>query len=168
MPKRTGDIAALSIADQKKAAMEKILRTVNICETSTAKMRSKLKAKGFCEQAIDEALCEAQSFSAIDDMRYANCLVRSAISSNKGLAKVEEELKGLDIDIRAVDAYIEFMESSEKSQFEMAVEVLRRHPTKAKNKYLSAYRKLLGKGYSHDIASEASHAWCRECSHPGL
>lgn len=159
---RGKEIANLSVADQKKAAMEKIMRTVNICETSTLKMRSKLKAKGFCDEAIDEAINDASKSSAIDDMRYANCLVRSAISSKKGLAKVEHELKALGIDIHEVDAFIEFEESDEANQLDMAIDILRRHPPKTKNLYLSAYRRLLSKGYAHDIAAEASRVWCEE------
>lgn len=144
--------------------MESIVRSVNICETSTAKMLKKLKAKGFAPEAAEEAVAKAVKSSLIDDMRYANCLVRSAISTRRGFAKVERELKDLDIDIHDVRAFIEAEESGEADQFEMALEVLRLHPPKAKNLYASAYRKLINKGYSGEIAAEASRAWCEENS----
>lgn len=156
-------ISDMPIAEQRCAAMGKIIRTVNICETSTLKMRAKLLAHGFDCEAAEDALAKAQESSLIDDLRYANCLVRSAIASRKGFARVEQELRQLGIDIHDVEAYIEFSDSGENSQLDMALEVLRRNPSKAKNRYAAAYRKLMSKGYSSDIASEASRAWCEEC-----
>lgn len=160
----TKKIQDLSIAEQRKAAMDKILRTVNISETSTSKMRSKLELKGFDPDVIEKAISKAQEYSLIDDMRYANCLVRSALSSNKGLAKVEQELRLLGIDIHDVESFIEFFESGEKSQYDMALEVLRCHPPKAKDKRSAAYRKLVSKGYSNDIALDVSRIWYEEVS----
>lgn len=156
-------VTGLSIAEQKKSAMDKVLRTVNLSETSTMKMRAKLEARGFHAEVIEDTIVRAQECSLIDDMRYADCLVRSALSLNKGLAKVEQELRALDIDINDVASYIEFSESSEKSERDMALEVLRSKPPKAKDKRSAAYRKLVSKGYSSDIASEVARIWYEEC-----
>lgn len=161
-------IKDLSIAEQRKIAMDKIIRTVNLSETSSSKMRLKLEARGFDSEVVEEAISKAQEYSLIDDMRYANCLVRSAVTFNKGFAKVEKEINSLGIDINEVASYIEFLQNGEKDQYDMALEVLRLRPPNAKDKRGAAYRKLISKGYSSEIATSVARTWYEEHIQSGI
>lgn len=159
---RKKNIEEMSIAEQQKAAMDKILRTVNLSETSSYKMRQKLVDKGFDDAVIEYAISKAIEYSLIDDIRYANCLVSSALSAGKGLAKVQHELGLLGIELDSLESYQEYLESEEPSQLEMAIAILKQHPPKAKDKRSAAYRKLISKGYSMEISSSAAKAWYEE------
>lgn len=122
-------------------------------------MRKKLEGAGFSQDAIEFAMEKAIRVGAIDDNRYAECLVRSNSISGKGMEFAKKEIAQLGLHIEDLEAYQEYMANGEDAQIEAAVDLLTRHPSRAKDKRSAALRKLINKGYSMPIASRAAAIW---------
>lgn len=145
--------------EEREAAYAKVLRCVSASEHSSAKMRKKLQEAGFSEKAVADALERAERSGAIDDARYAECLIRSHAAAGKGMEFAKREIAKLGLHIEDVEAYQEYLDGGEDAQIETACDLLDRRPTKARDKRGAAFRKLLSKGYSFDIASRAVSLW---------
>lgn len=156
--------SAESYDQQVTSAFECIMRSASIREVSSAKMITKLSSKGFSHDVIDEALRKAVEVRAVDDVRYSNLLIRSALNQGKGLSFVLKEISDLGIDPMELEAYQRFQEDGEDTMLDRALELLHRHPTRSKNIRGACYQKLVSKGYSVDIASEASLIYAQEQS----
>lgn len=150
------DYSSFSEEECDKIAFEKLARSVSVSEQSTAKMRKKLLEAGLPSDSVESAIQKAVRIGAIDDKRYAECLIRSTISSGKGLKFALKEVDALAIDPYELDAYNEYLEEGEEAEIERALDFLQRHPSRSKDVRGAAYRKLITKGYDHSIASTAS------------
>lgn len=143
----------------EQLAYQRILRSVSISEQSTNKMRKKLQASGFDDAVIDVAICRAIESNALNDVRYSECLVRSTIALGKGVSFAEHEIDELGININDLESYQEYLKEGNSPQIEAAISVLTQHPPRAKNKKEAAYRKLISKGFSNEIALDAISEW---------
>ena len=139
-------------------AFQKVLRSASVREQSTATMRAKLAQAGFDEAVAEGALERAQACGFIDDRRYAEGRVRSALATGKGLRLVERELEELGVALEEVEAYQEHCEEG-PSEVSRAVEALARKRFTAKNRAQAAWRFLVQRGYSPDAASSAVRLW---------
>lgn len=166
--RRTGSASASTPAaalPEEERAFQKAMRSAALREQSSAGLMRKLTAAGYSAEASEHAIERARACSAVDDARYAEALVRSALSAGKGLGQVRRELEGLGIDLEEVRAYQDHLEDDACSEEQRALEALRRRPPRAKQKLPAAYRFLIGKGYSADVASAAARLWFEEeCS----
>lgn len=151
--------SAPSAEELRQQAYAKVLRCASACEQSSARIRKKLSAAGFSEDAIAHALEKATRLSVIDDARYAECLVRSTALAGKGMEFAKREIAALGLHIEDLEAYQEYLAEGEEAQIEAAVDLLRRHPSRAKDKRAAGMRKLISKGYSMPIASRAVAIW---------
>lgn len=138
-------------------AYKKIQRLANVSERSTKGLRDRLAREGFDSDAIEHALERACSFNIVNDMRYAEVLVRSRLSAGKGRRGIEAELRALDIDPDTVEGWHE--EPTDKSEIDRALAILTKRPPTAKNKRDAAYRRLVSKGYSSSVAQSAARIW---------
>lgn len=156
---REDQAAADDPAEQAEKAYQKILRCCTAREQSSLRMERKLAQAGFAPAAVESALARAQRVGVIDDTRYAESLVRSYLAAGKGLREARRELEQLGIDIEEIEAYQEHASLGEEAEVARAQAVLNLHPPRAKNAYAAAYRKLIQKGFSNAIASQAARAW---------
>lgn len=156
---RKDQAAADDPAEQAEKAYQKILRCCTAREQSSLRMKRKLAQAGFSPAAVESALARAQRVGVIDDTRYAESLVRSYLAAGKGLREARRELERLGIDIKETEAYQEHASLGEEAEVTRAQAVLNLHPPRAKNAYAAAYRKLIQKGFSNAIASQAARAW---------
>ena len=83
-------------------------------------------------------------------------LVRNTLASGKGMQRCLREIEGLGIDPMELESYAEYIEGDEDTETDRALEFLKSHRSKAKDVRGSAFRKLISKGYSFEIASRAS------------
>lgn len=148
-------LSELSHSERVDLAFKRIINYINRREVSTLKMSRKLKEKGFDKASIDEAIDKACKFKYIDDIRYCNCLIRTTLSSGRGLETVKLEIRSLGIDVEDLDSYIEYLELGEDSQIDSALRILEKFKTRSKNIKGSAFNKLIRKGFSRTIASRA-------------
>lgn len=159
---RKARLDGLSPEEVDKAAFDKIAASVSVCEQSTQKMRAKLEASGFPAASIDAAIERACRIGALDDKRYAECLVRSTIASGKGMRFVEKEVDSLGIDVHELAAYQEYADMGDDEKVARALAHLERHPPRSKNVYAACQRKLLSRGFSCDVASQAARLFMQD------
>lgn len=157
-------LAALTEEELRTKAFERILRSLAVSEQSTLKMRIKLESAGFPADSISWAIDHAQEMGILDDRRYADSLIRSTIASGKGLRHVECELAKLGLALEELPAYRDYLELGEESQIDSAVAYLLRHPSRAKDVRGSAMRKLINRGFSTDIATQATRKYLDQIS----
>lgn len=148
----------LTFQEETERAFAKILRCANAKEQSSVKMAEKLARAGHSPEAVHAALSRAMDAHIIDDVRYAEMLIRSALAQGKGLRFVLKEVESLGVEAEGLDAYRSYVEEqgSWDSQVERALSVLGRKRCTAKNVQASCYRRLMAKGYGPEVASEAA------------
>lgn len=145
--------------DELQRAKRKTERLCSAREQSSEGLRTRLMRDGFSKEVAEQAVSWALKYSIVDDMRFADALVRSRLAAGKGMAGIRRELAahGIDADNVALfqgsDAFGSDMER------ERAIALLQRKPPRAKNARDAAYRKLVQKGFSSDVASSAARAW---------
>ncbi|MCD8316898.1 MAG: RecX family transcriptional regulator [Eggerthellaceae bacterium] len=146
----------------EQRAYQKILRLASVKEQSSALIRKRLGKDGYSPEVIDEALDRAIRASAINDRRYSEALIRTRIYAEKGIEPALKEIEEHRIDTYELEAYQNYLEEGEDAHIEQAVKFLENHPTRSKNLWASAYRKLVTRGFSREVASEAAKRWVRE------
>lgn len=151
-----------SFGEQVDEAYQKILRSLSVREQSTHRMREKLLRADISPEAAEAALEKAVGSRIIDDTRYAEALVRSTLAAGKGLRLVEKELGELGVVLDELEAYQDHCSTDAESDLDRAMALLQRHPPRAKNKREAAYRKLVSKGYTSDVAVQASRLWSED------
>lgn len=158
------DYSTYTSEECDRIAFDKLVRSVSASEQSTAKMRRKLHESGLPGDSVESAIEKAVRIGAIDDKRYAECLVRSTLASGKGLRFALKEIEGLGIDPYELDSYNEHLEEGDDADVERALDFLSRHPSRSKDVRGAAYRKLISKGYDGGIASTASRLYAESLS----
>lgn len=161
---KTKDYSSYTSEECDRIAFDKLVRSVSASEQSTTKMRRKLNEAGLPESSIESAIEKAICIGAIDDKRYAECLVRSTIAMGKGLRFALKEIESLGIDPYELDSYNEHLEEGADANIERALDFLNRHPSRSKDVRGSAYRKLISKGYDGEVASTASRLYAESLS----
>ncbi|MEC4184099.1 RecX family transcriptional regulator [Adlercreutzia sp. R21] len=162
------EVAAGGDDDGKDAdsAFRKILRWVSVRERSSAYVRDRLARDDFPVSAIEEALERAVRVHAVDDRRYGDALIRMKLAAGKGLRDVEAELGALGIDPTTLEAWQEHDAHGRDAEVARAVALLQRRPPRAKRAREAAFRKLVGQGFSTDVAASASRQWSEGLSSP--
>ena len=140
-------------------AFSKIVALVNASDKSEKTIRDRLARSGFSEAAIDESVERAKSYGFIDDLRFAEVLIRSRLNQGKGLRGIERELSLHSIDIEQVPGWPREFVADEDSELQRALAFLNRKPPHSKNLREGAYRKLVSKGFSSSVASAAARQW---------
>ena len=152
--------AEASIEEEAARAFKKILKLASIKEQATEKLRARLARDGFSEAAVENAIERAVACRIVDDERYAESFVRMRIAQGRGRRGVERELEELAIRIPDEEVWSEALErAGSEDELGRALALLERKPPRSKNLRDGAYRKLVQKGYSADVAASASRQW---------
>lgn len=142
-----------------KDAFGKIVALVNVCDRSEKALRERLAKAEFPESEIEEAVERAKRCGIIDDLRYADVLIRSRLNQGKGAAGIGRELREQGIDVDRVAGWPFDFGIDDESERQRALAFLKAHPSRSKNKREGAYRKLVQKGYASSIAASAARTW---------
>lgn len=135
-------------------AMDKINDLVSVRERTAKEVRSRLATYGFADDEIDDAVETALRVGLINEERYARAFIRGKQHKGWGRGKIVQRLRADGVDDETIDACsIEFSDPEE--EFARALHEIERHPSHSKDPYASYMRRLLGKGYSMDIARRA-------------
>lgn len=143
----------------EERAYQKILKLASVKERSTNQLRARLERDGFNLEAIESALERAERNGVVDDARYADFYVRSRLSCGKGSAGIARDLERLDIDPACIPTFQEHLEEGCASEEDRAFAFLQRKPPHSKNQREGAFRKLVGQGYSAQVASSVARRW---------
>lgn len=148
-----------STPEQAAQAFKRIERLVKIRDRSIKEVRKRLLRDGVNEDALNQALERACRCGYLDDMRFADVLIRSRLRAGKGLVGIVRELKEHDIDPESIPDFPHGYLERVPSQSDAAFALLCRKPPRAKNGKQAAYAKLIRAGYPSSIASEATRKW---------
>lgn len=148
-----------SLTEQAAQAFKRIERLVKVRDRSIKEVRKRLLRDGVNEEALNQALDRACRCGYLDDMRFADVLIRSRLRAGKGLVGIVRELKENDIDPESIPDFPQGYLERVPSQADAAFALLCRKPPRAKNGKQAAYAKLIRAGYPSSIASEATRKW---------
>ena len=154
---------ARHISEGEEKAFAKIQRLSCVRERCQSELGLRLEREGFSSEDVNRAIERAVACGLVDDMRYADVLIRSRLAQGKGRQGIEAELSRVGIDVFLVPGWPEeFFSQEDNSEFDRALNLLRRNPPRAKNIRAAAFRKLISKGYSQEIAFEAARCFDEE------
>lgn len=142
-----------------KKGHAKIERLLVVRDRSSHEIRKRLTQDEYPDEVIEALLERCIATGLLDDMRFAETLIRSRLRTGKGIVGITYDLRSYGINEQLVPGYPERFLEDAPDQFETARSLLESHPPTAKNKRQAAYAKLMRKGFSSDIAQRASRAW---------
>mgnify|MGYP002533051557 CR=1 FL=1 len=161
---RTSSNASIDSEEKTEVqAFKKIERLVMArayASRDAIEVRGRLEKDLYTPEVIDAAIARALRCGYLDDLRFADVLIRSRLRAGKGLAGIVSELKRHSINPEEQlphfpDAYLCLFPSQKDS----AIALLCKKPPRSKNKLQAAYAKLVRSGYSSSLASEAAREW---------
>ena len=140
-------------------AFKKIVSLVNHADRSEKTIRERLSRDGYNDSDIDIAVQRAIDCGFIDDMRFAEVLVRSRISQLKGAAGIVRELSGNGIEATDIPGWPYEFGASREEEIDRALSFLHKKPPHTKNLRDGAFRKLVQRGFASDVASSAARMY---------
>ncbi len=140
-------------------ALERIIALSAVRDRSSRELRERLGRDGYDPKDVEVAIERSMECGIVDDMRFADSFVRGKVAAGKGSCAIERELAKHGIDLASLPGWPHDYAMDEDEQMERAVDYLNSHPPKAKDAWASAYRKLVGRGYSASVASRAARRW---------
>ena len=147
-------------SEEEEKAFSAVQRLVAARDRSAHEVRQRLLQKGFDRDDVDAAVQRALNCGLIDDMRYADILIRTRVNQGKGRDGIASELESQGINPYCIDGWPEaYLPESGASEFDRALELLERKPTHSSNPLQACYRKLVSKGYSSGVAQAAARAY---------
>ena len=135
-------------------AMNSLVRLLATRERSIYEAYKRLSEKGYSADASSTAIERAMACGLLDDQHFADALIHDKVAAGWGKRRIELELFRFGIAQESIEGYPQDF-FSEEDQLAKALELLRRHHSRAKNPRQAAYRYLVRKGYSSEIASLA-------------
>ena len=153
------EIAEDTSEELLKKAKKKIERLCAVRERCSSEVSERLDREDFPEDVVEEAVAWAVRCGFIDDARFADVFVRSRLAAGKGIAGISRELSSFGIDPQAVESLTDHEKLGRGNEIDRALVLLRRKPPRAKNARDAAYRRLIQKGFSSDVASSAAREW---------
>lgn len=147
-----------TFVEKSDKVFNRILKLASGKEQASYLLKQRLEKEGHEGDVIEDALSRAQNCGLVDDIRYAELLVRSRVSAGKGIQGIKRELRSLTIDV-SIEELCPDLTPSQDEEVSRAIDLLNRKPPTSKNKKDTAYRRLVGKGFSSSVASTASRLW---------
>jgi len=141
-------------ASDFEEAMNALVRLLSARERSVQEAHNRLLGKGYSSESSSNAVERALACGLLDDQRFAEGLIKDRLSSGWGRRRIEADLHLFGIVKESIEGYPEAFFNDDE-QLEQALFALKRHRSRSKNPRQAAYRHLIGKGYSSDIASSA-------------
>lgn len=151
-------LAQLQLESEKDTAFDKALTHLSATRKTEKQIRAFLSKKGYLPAVIDYAVEKLRSYDFINDGEYAEAYVECA-AKRKGGRLIRMELKGKGLSEGEIDVALGRLD--ENTQIAAATEVAQKYMRgKVWDKITlqKAYRYLLGKGFSCDVAKEALSA----------
>ncbi len=135
-------------------ALDKALNFISLSKKTKKEVEDYLRKKGYLDGTIETVISKMSTYKFINDEEYAKDYVKS-YSKRKGNKLLAMELKRKGVGDSEISEAIE--ERSDESEGANAVaEKYLRGKEKTKENAVKCYRYLLGKGFSYDVAKEAS------------
>ena len=134
--------------------MNALVRLLTARERSVQEARKRLLDKGYTRESSSHAIERALACGLLDDQRFAEGLIKDRLSAGWGRRRIDQDLYLFGIAKASIEGYPEAF-FNEDDELEQALLALKHHRSRSKNPRQAAYRHLVSKGYSSDIASAA-------------
>jgi len=148
---------------EKESAFQRIIKLASIKEQASSKLFDRLVREGYPDDEVGAAIERAIDCGFVNDERFAECYLRSHRAQGKGMSGMLKDLDSLGIDVYASEYLHDLVSEYEQEEERRAYELITSRPPHSKNPRDAAYRKLISKGYSSQVASTVARKW-----HEGL
>ncbi len=148
-------LAALQMESEKNTAFDKALAHLSATKKTEKEMRDFLAKKGYLPVVVDYAVGKLREYGFIDDDDYAEAYLEAA-AKRKGARLIRMELKNKGVSAEAIENALENLD--EDTELSSAKEVAKKYlrgKTLDRVTLQKAYRYLMGKGFSFELAKEA-------------
>ena len=148
-------LSEIQLESEKRTALDKALTHLTATQKTEREIRDFLTKKGYLPAIAEYVLEKLRGYNFVNDGEYAKAYV-TAKSSKKGERLIRMELRAKGIaDADAADALAEIDEETQISSAKAVLEKYMRGKTADAPTLQKAYRHLLSKGYSFDVAKSA-------------
>ena len=148
-------LSEIQLESEKRTALDKALTHLTATQKTEREIRDFLAKKGYLPAIAEYVLEKLRGYNFVNDGEYAKAYV-SAKSSKKGERLIRMELRAKGIaDADAADALAEIDEETQIASAKAVLEKYMRGKTADAPTLQKAYRHLLSKGYSFDVAKSA-------------
>ena len=148
-------LSEIQLESEKRTALDKALTHLTATQKTEREIRDFLTKKGYLPAIAEYVLEKLRGYNFVNDGEYAKAYV-TATSSKKGERLIRMELRAKGIaDADAADALAEIDEEAQISSAKAVREKYMRGKTADAPTLQKAYRHLLSKGYSFDVAKSA-------------
>ena len=152
-------LSEIQLESEKTSALDKALTHITATQKTEREIRSFLTKKGYLPATVEYVLEKLRGYDFVNDGEYAKAYVASK-SKRKGERLIELELRAKGIS--ETDAEEALSSIDEQSQIAAAQAVLEKYlrgkPQDAPT-FQKAYRHLLSKGFTYDVAKSALSAF---------
>lgn len=158
------ELADMQLESEKTTAFDKALAHLSATRKTEKQIRDYLAGKGYLSAVVEYVIEKLRSYNFVNDGEYAEAYVEHA-AKRKGGRMIRMELRGKGVADEEIDAALSTVD--EAQEIATATDVLTKYTRgKEVNKETlqKAYRYLIGKGFSYDVAKAALSAFgdCEE------
>ena len=153
------ELAQMQLESEKNVAFDKALNFLSATKKTEKQLSVYLSGKGYLPAVIDYVLEKLRGYDFVNDQDYANDYVGFA-AKRKGGKLIAMELKAKGVAQEKIDAALENLdENTQEDAAKRILEKYLKHKTSDKETLYKAFRYLLGKGFSVDVAKAAISAF---------
>lgn len=148
-------LSEIQLESEKRTALDKALTHLTATQKTEREIRNFLVKKGYLPATVEYVLEKLRGYNFVNDGDYAKAYV-TAKSSKKGerLIRMELKAKGID-DADAAEALSSIDEETQIASAKAVLEKYMRSKIADVPTLQKAYRHLLSKGYSYEVAKSA-------------
>ena len=148
----------IQLESEKRTAFDKALTHLTATQKTEKEIRDFLAKKGYLPATVDYVMEKLRGYNFVNDSDYAKAYV-TAKSTKKGERLIRMELRAKGIaDTDAAEALSGIDEETQILSAKAVLEKYVRGKTMDAPTLQKAYRHLLSKGYSYDVAKSALSA----------
>lgn len=148
-------LAEIQLESEKNTAFDKALTHISTTMKTQKQIRDFLVKKGYLPAVIDYVIEKMNSYNFLNDGVYAEAYVESA-AKRKGGKLIKMELRSKGISETEIDAALDTLD--EEQEIATASGILGKYMRNKTNDVATlqkAYRYLMGKGFSYEVAKAA-------------
>lgn len=143
----------IQLENEKSQALDKALTHISATMKTEKQMLDFLKKKGYRPAVCDYVVEKLREYAFVDDAQYCEQYVESA-GKKMGGRRIALELKKRGASEESISAALEHLEGEEDAAREVLAKYMRNKEGTREN-YAKAFRHLLGRGFSADVAKDA-------------
>lgn len=152
-------LAEIQLESEKNTAFDKALTHLSATRKTEKQIREFLQKKGYLPAVVDYVIEKLRGYGFLNDGEYAEAYVEQA-AKRKGGRLIRMELRSKGVTDAEIDGALEGLD--EQTQQETAQALLQKYMRgKAADVQTlqKAYRHLISKGFSYDVAKAALSAY---------